>query len=307
MDLPSDDALRRIVGSLAHLRAAFGVSIGTPALVQPTVDFFPDPFRPDAPGVARLLSRMVEHSPLSDGIGIELSFLPPEEGAGGGCGSVACGTGGGAGDRGDVSVHELDDGYRVFVSSAAVSQPDFLAASLARSIGALVLHEAGETAGAGTSEIAAIICGFGVLLANGASVWAKACGGLRMARATVLSVEEITVALALFAAIHECRASRVRKHLGVTQREALDVAQDWVDSNPVIVESLRDRPKSLESGAFDLEPIRGVLGQWLHRRGLEKAMRTQPGSAPPMTEERRKRLAEVSALFDDVVRDGGES
>ena len=305
MDLPSDEALRRIVTIFAHLRAAFGDTIGTPALVQPTVDFFPDPFRPDAPGVARFFTRMVEHSPLSEGIGIELAFLPPDEGAGGGCGSVACGTG--AGDRHDVSVHEMEDGYRVFVSSADVSQPDVLAASLARSIGALVLHEAGETAGAGTSEIAAIVCGFGVLLANGASVWAKACSGLRMAQATVLSVEEVTVALALFAAVHECPASPVRKHLGVTQREALDVAQDWVDSNPMLVESLRDRPEALASGAFDLEPVRGVLGQWLHRRGLEKAMRARPGAAPPMTEERRRRVAEVSALLDDVVRDAGES
>ena len=64
--------------------------------------------------------------------------------------------------------------------------------------GALVLHEAGEESTMATgpeAEIAAVACGLGVLLANGASVWAKSCGGLRMAQATVLSVEEAAVAL----------------------------------------------------------------------------------------------------------------
>jgi hypothetical protein len=304
MDLPSDDVLRRIVGGFAHLRAAHGGAIGTPALIQPTPDFFPDVFRADAPSVERLLRRMVEHSPLAEGIGIELAFLLPEEGLGGGCGSAACGTDGRPGGR-DVNVHDLGHGYRVLVTSADVSQPDILAASLARSVGALVLHEAGERVGTETSEIAAVVCGFGVLLANGASVWAKACGGLRMAQATVLSVEEIAVALALFAAVHECKGSQARRHLGATQREAFDVAEDWVDSNPMLVESLRNRPDSLESGTYDLEPVRGLLGQWLHKRSLEKALRARPrDAAPSMSEERLRRVAEVSALLDEIVRDG---
>ncbi len=304
MDLPSDDVLRHIVGGFAHLRAAHGGAIGTPLLIQPTVDFFPDAFRGDAPSVERLLRRMVEHSPLAEEVGIELAFLMPEERVGAGCGSAVCGTDGRSEGR-DVNVHESEGGYRVLVSSADVSQPDILATSLARSIGALVLHEAGERVGAEVSEIAAVVCGFGVLLANGASVWAKACSGLRMAQATVLSVEEITVALALFAAVHECKGSQARKHLGATQRVAFDVAQDWVDSNPMLVESLRDRPESLESGMFHLEPVRGLLGQWLHRRGLERALRARPKeAAPSMSEDRRRRVAEVSALLDEVVQEG---
>lgn len=306
MELPSDDVLRRIVTTFAHLRAAHGQAIGVPPLVQPTADYFPDEFRLDAPSVVRLLRRMVDHSPLAEGLGIKLAFLAPDEGAGGGgCGSSACGTGGRAGEPRDVQVGELEDGYQVLVSTADVTQPDVLTTSLARSVGALVLHEAGEAVGAETSEIAAVVCGFGVLLANGASVWAKGCGGLRVAQATVLTVEEVTVALALFAAIHAYRPAQVRKHLGATQREALDVAQDWVDSNPLLIESLRDRPEVLASGTFYLEPVRGVLGQWLHKRGLERALRVPPKDrATALTEERRRRVEEVSALFDEVAREG---
>jgi hypothetical protein len=68
-----------------------------------------------------------------------------------------------------------------------------------------------------------------------------------------------------------------------------------------MIESLRDEPRRLESGVLDLEPVRGVLGQWLHKRKLEKAMRVQTKAAEPMTEERRRRLErmkEVSSLFD---------
>ena len=106
-----------------------------------------------------------------------------------------------------VDVHELENGYRVVVSATDVGNPDVLSTSLARSVGALVLHEAGEHVGAVPSEIAAVVCGFGVLLLNGSAVWAKACGGLRMAQATVLPVEEMAVALALFVA---CTATRCR-------------------------------------------------------------------------------------------------
>ena len=298
MDLPDDEALRWIVKTFAHLRAAHGGAIGAPALLQPTREFFPDAFRPDGPSLDRLLRRMLDYAPLSSEIGVDLAVFEPEEGRAGGCGSSACGTGAGGRPAGG-SVQELESGSRVLLSATDLGNPDVLAASLARSMGALVLHEAGEAVDAQTSEIAAVVCGFGVLLANGAAVWAKACGGLRMAQATVLPVEEIAVALALFVAVHGPGASKARKHLGATQREAFEVASDWVDSNPWLVESMRDEPRRLESGSLDLEPVRGPLGQWLHKRRLEKAMRVQPKTAAPsMTDERRRRIEEVSALLD---------
>jgi hypothetical protein len=303
MDLPDDLSLRRIVKTYAHLRAEHGAAIGRPALVQPTAEFFPDPFRPDIASLDRLLRRMMEYAPLSSELGVELAVFAPEpDHQAGGCGSAACGTGPGNGSGG-VGVAELDDRYRVVVSATDVANADVLSTSLARSVGALVLHEAGEHVGAEASEIAATVCGFGVLLLNGSAVWAKSCGGLRMAQATITPVDEMAVALALFVAVHEHKVSQARKHLGATQREAFDVAQDWVDSNPMLVETLRDRPERLAAGAIDFDPVRSVFGQWLHKRRLERAFRPPPPADSNLTAEQRRRLErleEVRALMDEA-------
>jgi hypothetical protein len=298
MDLPSNRSLQSIVKAMAHLRAAHGAVIGAPPLVQPTGEYFPDEFRADVPSVGRLLRRMMGYAPLSSELGVELSIVMAEPDHAGGCGSAACGPAGGV-DSG-AGVIELDDGYRVVVAATDVGNPDVLSTSLARSVGALVLHEAGEPVGVAASEVAAVVCGFGVLLLNGSSVWAKSCGGLRMAQATALPVEETAVALALFVALHEHKVSHARKHLGATQREAFDLAQDWVESNPMLVASLRDRPERLESGALDFEPVRNAFGQWLHKRRLDQALRVPPKSGTStISEARRRRLEEVSALMAD--------
>jgi hypothetical protein len=299
MDLPSDAALRSIVRTYARLRARYGVAIGAPRLVEPTGEFFPDEFRLDATSVERLLRRIIGYSPVADDVGIELAFVAPEGGAGGGCGSAACGPGGSAVAR---PVQELDDGYRVFIATADVANPDLLTTSLARAVGALMLAEAGEEAVvAGDEEIAAVACGFGVLLVNGASVWAKSCGGLRMAQATRLAVEELAVGLALFLAVHDVKTSGTA-HLGATQREALDGATSWVESNPALIEALRDRPEWLETGLFDLEPVRGLLGRWMHKRKVDKELRAP--AAPrraPLSDDKRRRLEEARALVDEVL------
>jgi hypothetical protein len=305
MDLPSEQALRWIVRTYARLRAAHGDAIGDPALVQPTGAFFPDEFRLDAASVERLLRRILGYSPVSDDIGVELAFAEPAPDHAGGCGSLACGPAGGGGARG--AVQELEDGYRVVVATTDVGNPDVLTTALARSVGALTLLEAGDEADAAEAEIVAVACGFGVLLANGAAVWAKSCGGLRMAQATVLGVEELAVALALFVAIHGIRPSEARSSLGATQREALDLAEAWVDSNPLLVETLRERPALLEAGAFGIEPIRGMVGRWLHRRRVAAEMRAPvptSTSKAPLSDERRRRLEEARALVDEVL--GGE-
>lgn len=303
MDLPSDDALRWLVRTYARLRARHGEAFAVPVLVQPTGAFFPDEFRLDATSVERLLRRLVGYSPVADDVGIELAFIEPSQEGGGGCGSSACGPAGGSSPR--PSVQELDDGYRVFVATSDVPNPDLLTTSLARAVGALVLHEAGEDVDSGEDEVAGVACGFGVLLASGASVWAKSCGGLRMAQATVLSVEELTVALALFVGIHDAKASDARTHLGATQREAFDLALAWVESNPLLLETLRERPALLETGLFDLEPVRGLVGRWFHKRKLDKELRAP--AAPvrtPLSDDKRRRLEEARALVDEVL--GGE-
>lgn len=306
MDLPSEDALRWIVRAYARLRAAHGDAIGVPELVHPTATYFPDEFRGDAPGVARLLRRMMTYAPIADDLHIELAFLAEDDGAStAGCGSIACGSSPGLRTRAR-GIEELEDGYRIFVAAADVGHPDLLTTSLVRSVGALVLSEAGEEVGVEvatqTAEVAAAASGFGVLLANGAAVWAKSCGGLRMASATALSVEETAVALALFAAVHDVKESEAREHLHTTQREAFDLALAWAASNPFLVEGLRNRPATLQAGAFDIEPVRGLLGRWLHKRKIEKEMGTAPVAAKPArSDEQRRRFEEARAWVDEVL------
>ncbi len=309
MDLPSDDALRWIVRTYARLRAGHGEAIGAPALVLPTAAFFPDEFRGDGSGVARLLRRIMTYAPIADDLPVELAFLATDDGASpAGCGSIACGSGPGLGPpaRG---VEELEDGYRVFVTAADVRHPELLATSLARSVGAMVLSEAGEDidvdVATETAEVAAIACGFGVLLANGAAVWAKSCGGLRTASATALSVEEAAVALGLFVAVHDVKESDARAPLHTTQREAFDLAHAWVASNPILVEALRESPAILEAGMFDIEPARGLVGRWLHKRRIERELRVLPVPVKPTrSDEQRRRFEEARALVDEVL--GGE-
>lgn len=303
MDLPNDGALRFLVSTYARLRAAHGAAIGEPALVQPTGEFFPDEFKVDAPSVARLLRRTMGYAPLADDLGVEIALVAPDEGHARGCGSLACG---GAAQSAAASgaVVEMDDRYRVILSAGDVSQPVLVTTAMARAVGALVLHEAGEDMDAETSEVAAAACGFGVLLANGAAVWAKSCGGLRMARATALGVEEHGVLLALFCAVHGVKPSAARANLEATQREAFEAAHDWVESNPGLVESLRDRPALLEAGAFEIEPVRGAIGRWLHKRKLDKEMRAPAAIAsatPQRTEQQLRKLEEARTLVDEVL------
>jgi hypothetical protein len=302
MELPNDDALRWIVTAYGRFHARHGGSIGTPDLVLPNAEFFPDEFHRDGPSVARLLTRMIHYAPIRDDLGIQLAFVEPDAARAGGCGSLACESEAPGAGRA-LNVQELDVGYRILVEAADVPYAEALTGSLSRAVGALVLHEADDPVDAPTSEIAAVACGFGVLLSNGAAVWAKACSGLRLARTTVLSVEEVAVALALFLAAHGARSSEARAHLGATQRAALDVATDWVESNPLLAETLRDRPGVLEAGTFDIEPIRGPIGRWLHKRKLEKELRPAQVTRSAMTEERRRRLEEARALVDEAARE----
>jgi hypothetical protein len=305
MDLPVDRSLRWIVGTYARLLAEHGAALRGSVLVQPTGEYFPDEFHPDPPSVMRLLRRTMSYSPLAEDLGVELAFLEPEGDHAGGCGSLACGSSGGDGAQ-LATVAELEDGYRVFAAATDVGNPDVLAASLARATGALVLHEAGEEEAEdpAVAEIAAVACGLGVIVAGGSSVWAKGCGGLRMAQATVLSVEEATVALALFCGVHGVKPSAASAHLGATQREAFDHAMAWIESNPYVVESLRDRPAVLEGGLFTLEPVRGLLGRWLHKRKLDRELRSPdaaPAAAAPVSDDKRRRLEEARALVDEVL------
>ena len=104
------------------------------------------------------------------------------------------------------------------------------------------------------------------LVASGAHVYGKSCGGARVTQHTHLTVEEIAVALALFAAVHRVKPGDVRAHLETTQREAFGEAHDWVSSNPTIVAQLKSRPEVLEAGMFRVEETKGFFGKFFAKR-----------------------------------------
>ncbi|MGA2447367.1 MAG: hypothetical protein ABTD50_01685 [Polyangiaceae bacterium] len=302
MDLPPEGTLRSVVRSYAEVRNTLGAAAAPYRLVQPDSEFFPDEFRHDGPSLQRLLDRMASYAPIGDHVKLDIGLLDDEGDACGAGRSCGCGGDSGAGER-SGRIEASPGAYRVWLQARDVTRAETLTTVFARAVGAVVLHESAAAADLGLSEVAAVACGFGVLLLNGAAIWGKSCGGLRMTRATVLGVEQLAIAQALFSALHGVRSSAVRRHLGTTQRTAFDVAHDWTESNPMLVEALRDRPAILESGGFELEPIRGPIGRWLYKRRLEQQLKTVPEPRPhaPMTEDQRRRIAEARALVDEVL------
>jgi hypothetical protein len=314
MDLPREDALRWLVGQYAHLRQAHGDAIGDPELLLPTGRHFPDPFTNDGPSVARLLARLVGYAPLSEGLDVRLRFLEPEDaGGGGGCGSGSCG--GPEANTPKDRVVDAGDGYLVELPTGDVGNPTLLTTSLARSVGSMVLLEAGEevepdTFGA-VSEVAAAVCGAGVLLTSGAYVYGKSCGGVRMHQHTHLSVEEHATLLAIFCGVHGIKPGEAKAHLDTTQREAFAEGWAWVTSNDRLMGDLRSRPEMLADGVFAVEPVKGVLGRLFGRRARPEdelvAAPVVPKKRKERSPEEERRLAEARALVDQALQLGGSS
>ena len=91
MDPLSDDVIRRLVTLYGDFIAENGEAIGTPELVLPNGDFFPDDFERDAESVVSLLRRMLTYAPLSADLDIRLRFLEEDEANGSSCGPCGCG------------------------------------------------------------------------------------------------------------------------------------------------------------------------------------------------------------------------
>lgn len=313
----SDDALRSMVAHLAHVRAEYGEVLGDPDLVEPNGDFFPDEFKLEPAAIDRLMRRMMTYAPLATDLEAQVVFVEPEgEGSGGGgCGSGACAPG----DKGSPkqvarggAVETADGGYAVVLVSTDVGEPKLLTASLARSMGRLVLFEAGEDVDArvegALSELTAVACGFGVLLLNGACVYKKSCGGMRRHQGTFLGVEELALACALFVRVTDRKPASVRRHLDVTQREAFDVALDWVDGQPRLLRALTKDPSTLADGVFTLEEKRGLFSRLLSRkRGREEdePLLAMPPSRPvrERSAEELRRIAETKALVEEALQE----
>lgn len=308
----SDDAVRSIVAHLAHVRAEYGEVLGEVDLVEPNGEYFPDEFKLEPAAIDRLMRRMMTYAPLATDLDVEVVYVEPEGegGGGGGCGSGACGPGEGPKHVARGGAVETDDGYAVVLASSDVGEPKLLTASLARSMGRLVLFEAGEEVDprdeGALSELTAVACGLGVILLNGACVYKKGCGGMRRHQGTFLGVEELALACALFVRVTDRKPGSVRRHLEVTQREAFDLALDWVDGQPRLVRTLANDPATLEDGVFALEEKKGLLSRLLSRkRDEDEPPLAMPASRPvrERSAEELRRIAETKALVEEALQD----
>jgi hypothetical protein len=307
MELPSEDALRFLVSSYARVRADLGELLEEPPLVLPTGEFFPDEFDKTPEGVANVMLRVKSYTPLSDDLPVDLAFTEPDEQAGGGgCGTGGCAPGAGPKDVARGGAIETDRGYAVVVDVRDVAEPSLLVASLARSAAGIVLAEGevdlpeGDVPAA--SEVLATAMGFGVILAQGACVYKKGCGGMRMHRGTHLGVDEHAVLLALFTRVEGKKPSAARSHLDTTQAEAFDEALKWVDSNHELVERLRDDPELLVDGLFEMKKSAGLLGRIF---GKKKSPRPDDAPAPSARTQRseaeQRRLDEARRLVEEAL------
>jgi hypothetical protein len=315
----SDDALRSIVAHFAHLHASYGEALAKPDLVEPNGDYFPDVFDASPKAIERLMRRMMTYAPLSTELDVELGFVEPSPAQGGSsCSTGGCGSSGsdGAAAKGGVLASHAADGsthYAVLVATGDAVEPKLLAASLARSMGRMVLFEANEDVDprveGALSELTAVASGLGVLLFNGSAVYKKGCGGVRRHQGTVLGVTELALACALFVRMHGHKASAIRRHLEVTQREAFDIALDWVDGQPKLVQRLVELPESLVDGVFVLEQKKGLFGR-LFGSPKKASLDDFDGEAavaqrsvPVRSAEELRRIEETRALVEEALQE----
>ncbi len=236
-------------------------------LVQPTGAFFPDAFDGSPKAVAALSARILEHAGLAD-VAAEVNIAAPDGSVQkASCSSGACGGGGAIDTRLDRVSKRSDGTYVIGLAAAETKHPVALTTTLARAVALIFLVESGAMESTpprdleATVDLAAVLLGFGVLMANGSHIYQKGCGGVAVHSATKMSVEEIGMALAVFCALHEVPDRLAQKHLTTTPQEAFDEAAVWCASNRKIVKLLRSDPAAIEEDRYQL----GEARSWLAR------------------------------------------
>lgn len=270
MDLPAEPQIRWILRTAATL-LSFGAE-PVRGLVLPTAAFFPDRFDGSPPAVAAILRRIQEHAGLSD-LRVELGIVSPEGEAEkvGGCSSGACGPGGGGAIGAKLDrVSRVDDGlYAVMVGAGEVKHPAVLTTALVRATSFMFLTEAGAydeikpTDREAATDLAAVLLGFGVLVANGSYIYMKGCSGVQVHSATRMPVDELTLALALFCKLHGLPERSASAHLELTPREHFDEGVAWASSNMSVVKLLRKSPDTIMADDYKLSEARSWLARAL--------------------------------------------
>ena len=319
MDLPAETQMRWVLRRMATLMRLGAEPVR--GLVLPNGTFFPDRFDGSPPALQLLLARIQDHAGLGD-LDAELRIVTPEgEQVGGGCGSGACGPGGKLDVRIDRVARDEHGHYQVTVGTGEVRHPTILTTALVRSVASMFLSEVGgyeeldEAEREPVTDLAAVMLGFGVLVANGSYIYMKGCGSVQVHSATRLPVAEAALALAIYCALHGEPARSAAKHLEVTPRELFDEASVWATSNAATVRLLRKDAELVEDDEFTLGPARGWLGRLFAAKRkstavptsdelaeLERALGEAPAATPRTARDpkRAQRLAEIKGLLDEA-------
>ncbi len=137
------------------------------------------------------------------------------------------------------------DELALVVVPALLKVPALVHASIARELGRIAIHRAGghavePEALEADAEIAAILLGMGVWVANGAYVYENACCGggcgldLKSMR-TGLSMPEACFGLALDLQRKGIAPRHAAKHLESTQRAAFKKSASWLERKPELL------------------------------------------------------------------------
>jgi hypothetical protein len=243
------------------------------------------------------MTRVQGHAGLSD-LEVELRIVTPE----GAAQTVSCSSGA-CGGRGTIDVKldrvaRRDDGrYVVAIGEGEIKSPVVLTTSMVRAVACMFMIEADAYHGTlaedrePLTDLAGVLLGFGVLLANGSHIYMKGCGGVQVHSATRLPVDEITVALGLFCRLFDVPERTVKSRL------------------------LRKSPDAARAGEYALSPSRSwlarVLGVGARKRpatadeelaDLERAMRSSGATRKQAPDAAKaKKLAELRALVDESL------
>jgi hypothetical protein len=325
MDLPAETQLRWILSHAATLLELGAEPVR--GLVLPSGEFFPDRFDGSPKSVASLMTRIQEHAGLGD-LKVDLTLVSAEgEGQKVDCASGACGGTGKIDAKLDRVTAHGDGAYTVTIGAGEIKSPVVLTTGMVRAVSCMFMTEADAYRGTLDAErepltdLAGVLLGFGVLLANGSYLYMKGCGGVQVHSATRMPVDEITVALGLFCRLFDVPERTAAKHLEPTPAEHFDEGYAWASSNASVMRLLRKSPQAVRDGEYALSPSRSwlarVLGVGAKKRvatpdedlaDLERAMLSAPpaggaggGAKKTVDAAKAKKLAELKALVDETL------
>lgn len=318
MDLPAETQIRWILRTTAALLEHGAEPVR--GLVQPTAEFFPDRFDGSPRAVTDLMTRVQEHAGLAD-LSVELAVVAPEGNAkSGGCSSGACGDALARGAKLERAARIGAGAYRVAIGEGEARHPVALTTAFVRAASFMFLTEADAWGAlpppdreAGV-DLAAVLLGFGVLAANGAYIYAKGCGGVKVQSVTRMPVDEVTLALAVYCQLHQVPERVAARHLEVTPRAHFEEASVWASSNAPLVRMLRAAPARIAADEYAIGEARSWLARALgigKRRGprspeddlaeLERALPAAAAGARRLDPSKAGRLAEIRALVDESL------